>query len=54
MPLVAASDVHHFGSNSSVVYVTFLISLHRPRLTENSLTWPDVLNTVLYRVTFAA
>jgi len=52
MSLAAASDVHHFGSNSSVVYVTFLISLQRPRLTENSVTWTDVLNTVLYHVTF--
>jgi len=27
MPHVAAGDVHHLGSNSSVAYVTFLISL---------------------------
>ena len=31
MPLVAAIDVHHLGSNGSAVYVTFLISLQRPR-----------------------
>jgi len=31
MPLVAASDVNYFGSNNSVVYVTFLIPLQRPR-----------------------
>jgi hypothetical protein len=38
MPLVDASDVQHFGSNNSFVYVTFLISLQRPGKTDNSLT----------------